>query len=106
MNILSRPKLQQENDIKSYNLIKIIKSFKYEMNKSLKEKQENTIKQTKEGNSHKAETWRQKLMQRPWRGAAYWLDSPGFSACFLIEPRTISTGMVPPPKVTSTLFTN
>jgi hypothetical protein len=22
-------------------------------------------------NSHRAETWRQELMQRPWRGAAY-----------------------------------
>ena len=25
------------------------------------------------GNSSKAGTWRQELMQRPWRGAAYWL---------------------------------
>jgi hypothetical protein len=24
-------------------------------------------------NSHRAGTWRQELMQRPWRGAAYWL---------------------------------
>jgi len=24
-------------------------------------------------NSHRAGTWKQELMQRPWRGAAYWL---------------------------------
>jgi hypothetical protein len=28
-------------------------------------------------NSHMAETWRQELMQRPWRDAAYWIASPG-----------------------------
>jgi hypothetical protein len=28
-------------------------------------------------NSSKAETWRQELMQRPWRGAAYWLAPHG-----------------------------
>ena len=37
----------QENDLKS-NLIKMIEAFKEEMNKSLKEIQENTIKQVKE----------------------------------------------------------
>jgi hypothetical protein len=31
-------------------------------------------------------------MQRPWRGAAYWLAPQGF----LIEPRTTSPGMAPP----------
>jgi hypothetical protein len=29
-------------------------------------------------NSHGAGTWRQELMQRPWRDVTYWLASPGF----------------------------
>jgi len=37
----------QENDLK-FNLIKIIEAFKKEINKSLKEIQENTIRQVKE----------------------------------------------------------
>jgi hypothetical protein len=28
-------------------------------------------KRSQEGNSHRAGTWRQELMQRPWRDAAY-----------------------------------
>jgi hypothetical protein len=28
-------------------------------------------------NSSRAETWRQELMQRPWRDAAYWIASAG-----------------------------
>ena len=27
-------------------------------------------------NSHRVGTWRQELMHRPWRGAAYWLAHP------------------------------
>jgi hypothetical protein len=30
------------------------------------------------GTQSKAGTWRQELMQRPWRGAAYWLAQPAF----------------------------
>ena len=44
-------------------------------------------------NSNRVETWRQELMQTPWRGAAYWLLSLACSACFLTEPRTVSPGM-------------
>ena len=32
------------------------------------------IKGSQDRNSNRAETWRQELMQRPWRGAAYWLS--------------------------------
>jgi hypothetical protein len=35
------------------------------------------------------------LMQRPLKGAAYWLASHGLSACFLIEPKTTSSEMAP-----------
>jgi hypothetical protein len=44
-------------------------------------------------NSNRTGPWRQELMQRPWRGAAYWLASLACSACFLIEPRTTSAGL-------------
>ena len=32
---------------------------------------------SQDGNSHSVGTWRQELMQKPWKGAAYWLASPG-----------------------------
>ena len=41
-------------------------------------------------NSSRAGTWRQELMQRPWRVAAHWLASPGLLTCLIIEPRTTS----------------
>jgi hypothetical protein len=33
------------------------------------------IKGSQDRNSSRAGTWRQELMQTPWRGAAYWLAS-------------------------------
>ena len=36
--------------------------------------------------SSRAESWRQELMQRPWKGAAYWLVSPGLLS--LLSSRT------------------
>jgi hypothetical protein len=36
----------------------------------------------------KGRNWRQELMQKPWRGAIYWLASGGFLILLLIEPRT------------------
>jgi hypothetical protein len=36
-----------------------------------------TIKGSQDWNSHRVETWRQELMQRPWRDVTYWLASPG-----------------------------
>jgi len=43
------------------------------------------------------------LMQRSWRDVTYWLAC---SACFLIEPKAISPGMVPPRRGPLSLFTN
>jgi hypothetical protein len=34
-------------------------------------------KESQDRNSHRAGAWRQKLMQRPWRDAAYWLAPCG-----------------------------
>ena len=34
-------------------------------------------KGSQDRNSHRAGTWRQELMQRSWKGAAYWFASPG-----------------------------
>jgi len=36
------------------------------------------IRGSQDQDSSKAGTWRQELMQRPWRDAPYWLASPGF----------------------------
>jgi hypothetical protein len=35
-------------------------------------------KGSQDWNSHRAVTWRQELMQRPWRGTPYWLAQPAF----------------------------
>jgi hypothetical protein len=47
-------------------------------------------------NSNGAGAWRQELMLRPWRNAAYWLAPHGLLGCFLIELRATSPGMAPP----------
>jgi len=36
------------------------------------------IEGSQERNDNRAGTWTQELMQRPWRGAAYWLAHCGF----------------------------
>jgi hypothetical protein len=51
---------------------------------------------SQERNSHSTGTWRQELMQRPWRGVAYWTAPLAYLVCFLTELRTTSPGMVPP----------
>jgi hypothetical protein len=54
------------------------------------------IKESQDKNSNREGTWRQELMQRPWRGAPYELVLHGCPACFLIEPRTTRPEMAPP----------
>jgi hypothetical protein len=39
-------------------------------------------KGSQDSNLHRAGTWRQELMQKPWRGAVYWLVSPGLFSLF------------------------
>jgi hypothetical protein len=34
-------------------------------------------KECQDRNSHRAGTWRQELMKRPWKDVTYWLASPG-----------------------------
>jgi len=43
-------------------------------------------KGSQDWNSHKVGTWKQELMQRPWRDVTYWLASPGLLS--LLSHRT------------------
>jgi hypothetical protein len=61
------------------------------------------IKGSQDRNSNKAGTWRQELMQRPWRGAAYWFAPHGLLnlLCYRTQdyhPRGTTThnGLGPP----------
>ena len=47
-------------------------------------------------NSSRVGTWRQELMQRPWRGLLTSLHPLACSACFLLKPRTVCPGMALP----------
>ena len=53
-------------------------------------------KGSQDRNSNRAGTWRQELMQKPWRVLLTGLLPLPCSACFLIEPRPRSPGMEPP----------
>jgi hypothetical protein len=65
-------------------------------------------KGSQDRNSHRAGTWRQELMQRPWRGAAYWLASldllslPSYRTQYY-HPRDgiIHNGLGPPALITN-----
>ena len=54
---------------------------------------------TPEGNqgrgSKQVGTWRQELMQRPWKGAAYWLAPHGFLSLLSYRSQDHSPGMAP-----------
>ena len=65
-----------------------------------------TVSQDRHPN--RAGTWRQELMQRPWRGAAYWLAPHGLLSLLSYrnldhQPRDGIThnSLGPPPSVTS-----
>jgi hypothetical protein len=45
-----------------------------------------TIEGSQDRNSNRAGTWRQELMQRPWRGVSYWLALYGL--IILLSHRT------------------
>ena len=61
-------------------------------------------KGSQDWNSHRAGAWKQKLVQRPWRDAAYWFASPGLLSLVSYrtqnyQPRdgTTHNGLGPPP---------
>ena len=63
-------------------------------------------KGSQDWNSHRAGTWRQELLQRPWRGAAYWLALPDLLSLLSYriqdyQPRDGPThnGLSPPPLI-------
>ena len=65
-------------------------------------------KESQDRNSHRAGTWRQELMQRPWRNAASRLASPGLLSLLSYrtqdyQPRdgTTHNGLGPPHLITS-----
>jgi hypothetical protein len=57
-------------------------------------------------NSHRAGTWRQELMQRPWRGAAYWVASPGLLSLLSYRTQDHQPRMAPPTRGLPLLTTN
>jgi len=68
-------------------------------------------KGSQDWNSHRAGTWRQELMQRPWWGAAYWIASPDLLNLLSYrtqnyQPRDGTTHNAPPPEPLITNWEN
>jgi hypothetical protein len=66
------------------------------------------IEGSQDRNSSRAGTWRQEMMQRPWKGAAYWLAPHGLLGLLSYrtqdhQPRdgTTHNGLGPPPSITN-----
>lgn len=55
---------------------------------------QSSIKGHQRGNSRGA--WRQKLKQRTWSGAAYWLAPHGLLSLLFTQPRTTCLEVTPP----------
>jgi hypothetical protein len=55
-------------------------------------------------NANMIGTWRQELMQRPWRGAVYWLAHCDLLILISCRTRRASPGMAPPLSVTKEMF--
>ena len=62
------------------------------------------IEGSQDGNSNRAGSWRQELMQRPWRSAAYWFASHGLLSLLSYRIGTTYHGLGPPPSFS--LITN
>ena len=65
-------------------------------------------KGSQDRNSHRAGTWRQELMQRPWRDVTYWIASPGLLSLlsyrtqdYQLRVGTTHNGLGPPPLITN-----
>jgi hypothetical protein len=56
------------------------------------------IKRNQDRNSHRAGTWRQELMHRPWRGAAYWLAPHGLLSLlpYIVDIKLATTRITHP----------
>ena len=54
------------------------------------------IEGSQDRNSNRAGSWRQELMQRPWKDAAYWIVPYACSVCFLAVLRATSPRTAPP----------
>ena len=50
-------------------------------------------------NTTRAGSWRQELMQTPWREAAYWFASHGLLSQLSYRTQNTSPGMAPPTTV-------